>query len=422
MTIERSHQIHALFATIAKHSGLVSEAFAGAVTPGGVPSRIAGLEALAKLGVLKPADEESFFINPRLREFIGDHLKTFHAFQALRSVSAAHQQAMAQWKELRRLHATGAATEAMNLQFALDESIHEIAYSVDQNLEMLNVLVSTQYGNVQNLSTKLIQNKYYVKQIVRFLDDLDAIETLSDTIEEEALAAGLLGVRQLVIRRLSSRMLGWSANLKDAQATISKRLFDARQLSDKMKLLADTALFMARNKLGGNWDVHVDENIHPALVARESLPVVPQLDVQSSRANITDAFAQAMAKLPPAVKVSDVVVDEEEGASVMLPEDDDDMDMGFAMPPEFEAVQAFVAEVRAGTEAMSLGAFKERQPALDALTMETWLLYAFAQLAADPALRMELTGEDNADPFKVNEKFSDIVASYHPPEEAEVHV
>lgn len=196
---ERGDQVQKLLASLAKHADLIAEAFEGAVS-GGDKQRNSGIEALFGLGVLKPYDEDSYRLNPRLREFFADYFSSYHAFQALRRVSGTMQQAQEQWRELRRLKVVGATKDVGRLYAALDESIVEMAYSIEHNLAMLHSLLSTQYGNVDDLSSKLRQNRYYARQVAQFLRDVEGIDAFVEQIAEEAIASGLGDVRHLVTR------------------------------------------------------------------------------------------------------------------------------------------------------------------------------------------------------------------------------
>jgi len=214
---ERGDQVQRLLAGLAKHADLVAEAFEGSVS-GDDKQRNSGIEALFNLNVLKPYDEDSYRLNPRLREFMADYFSSYQAFQALRRVSGTMQQAQEQWRELRRLKTAGAAKDAGRLHAALDESIVEMAYSIEHNLTLLHSLISTQYGNVDDLNSKLRQNRYYAQQVKLFLQDVQAIDVFVDRVADEAIAAGLPEVRLLVTRRLAAKRLQWTSQIKDAQA------------------------------------------------------------------------------------------------------------------------------------------------------------------------------------------------------------
>jgi len=155
--------------------------------------------------VLKPYDEDSYRLNPRLREIFADYFSSHHAFQGLRRVTGTRQQALEQWNELRRLKSVGAAEDVLRLHAALDDSIVEMAYFIEHNLAMLHSLLSTQHGNIDDLSSKLRQNRYYARQVEQFLRDVEAIDAFVDRIADEDIASWLLDIRHLVTRRLGAK-------------------------------------------------------------------------------------------------------------------------------------------------------------------------------------------------------------------------
>ena len=52
---------------------------------------------------------------------------------------------------------------------------------------------------------------------------METIRRFVERVDDEAIASGLSGVRTLISRRLGSRLLGWTGQLKDAQAAITRR-------------------------------------------------------------------------------------------------------------------------------------------------------------------------------------------------------
>lgn len=271
-------QVQRLFKLLATHAELLEEAFQGSVS-GGDKARNSALETLHNQNVLKPYDEGQYRLNPRLREFIADFLESYQAFQALRRVDGTKRQAMEQWEELRRLKSIGASKDLIRLQFAFDESIVEMAYSVEQNLALLHSLLTTQYGNVENLGSKLRQNKYYAKQVKFFLKDVDDLEVFAERVAEESIASGMPHIRAMVVRRLTAKRLSWTSQIKDAQAVISKRLFEAKLMEERLKRLSRFALWLGRDKTTSGWDVDIDESMDRALLRPPQLDIRPHPDV-----------------------------------------------------------------------------------------------------------------------------------------------
>jgi hypothetical protein len=401
---ERGEQVQRLLAGLAKHADLVADAFEGSVS-GDDKQRNSGIEALFNLNVLKPYDEDSYRLNPRLREFMADYFSSYQAFQALRRVSGTMQQAQEQWRELRRLKSAGATKDAGRLHAALDESIVEIAYSIEHNLTLLHSLISTQYGNVDDLNSKLRQNRYYAQQVKLFLQDVQAIDVFVDRVADEAIAAGLPEVRMLVTRRLAAKRLQWTSQIKDAQAVISKRLFEAKLMEVRLKRLSRFALWLARNKTSDGWELAVDDKTDRALVRPERVELRPQPDVSDMEPAARDGLLAAVAKMPTRPKVPSVAADP---GPQLLQEDDPEVEQ--VVDPQQVALRELSTLAASASEPLSLLTWKRERLELADVPDEAWLMFACLQLKGS-GFRVKFVQWDDLDPFPINERFHDVEVS-----------
>lgn len=406
---ERGEQVQRLLAALAKHADLVAEAFEGSVYSGD-KVRNAAIDALFNLSVLKPYEEDSYRLNPRLREFISDHMASYQAFQALRRVTGTMQQAQEQWKELRRLKQQGAGKDVLRLQFALDESIVEMAYSIEQNLRLLHSLISTQYGNVDDLGSKLRQNKYYAQQVKVFLQDMDAVEVFAERIGDEAIAAGMPHIRQLVTRRLVAKRLQWTSQIKDAQTIISKRLFEAKLMELRLKRLARFALYLSQNKTTDGWELPVDESADKTLFRPEYHELRPQPDVADTEPIVREAMLSAVARMPAAASVSPEPAEPEHGPQLLLEEDEQ---LQETLSPERLALRDLATEAAYASQPVSLLAFKRQRAELGEMSDEAWLMFASLQLKGS-GFRVEFVADAVLDPFPINEQFYDVAVRSAP--------
>jgi hypothetical protein len=398
---ERGDQVQRLLAGLAKHADLVAEAFEGSVS-GGDKQRNAGIEALHALSVLKPYDEDTYRLNPRLREFMADYFNSYQAFQALRRVSGTMQQAKEQWEELRRLKLAGAVKDVVRLHVALDESIVEIAYSIENNLALLHSLISTQYGNVDDLTSKLRQNKYYAQQVKFFLLDVQTIDAFVERIADEAIAAGLPDVRQLVTRRLAARRLRWTSQIKDAQAVISKRLFEAKLMEARLKRLSRFSLWLARNKTSDGWDLAVENTADPALFRPERHALRPQPDVMDMEPAVRDGLLLAAAKMPAKESIKPPAPDL--GPQFLV---EDEAEVQERLEPQQLALRELVEHVETFSEPISLLSWKRRRAELGDVTDEAWLMFACLQLKGR-GFHVDFMQDVEFDLFPINERFHDI--------------
>jgi hypothetical protein len=401
---ERGEQVQRLLAGLAKHADLVADAFEGSVS-GDDKQRNSGIEALFNLNVLKPYDEDSYRLNPRLREFMADYFSSYQAFQALRRVSGTMQQAQEQWRELRRLKSAGATKDAGRLHAALDESIVEIAYSIEHNLTLLHSLISTQYGNVDDLNSKLRQNRYYAQQVKLFLQDVQAIDVFVDRVAVEAIAAGLPEVRLLVTRRLAAKRLQWTSQIKDAQAVISKRLFEAKLMQVRLKRLSRFALWLARNKTSDGWELAVDDKTDAALIRPERVELRPQPDVSDMEPAARDGLLAAVAKMPSRPKVGSVATSP--GPHLLL---EDDVEVEQVVDPQQVALRELSTLAALASEPISLLSWKRERLELAEVPDEAWLMFACLQLKGS-GFRVKFVQLDDLDPFPINERFHDVEVS-----------
>lgn len=398
---EKGVQVQRLMAGLDKHSDMVAEAFEGSVSSGDKP-RNASIEALTGINALKPHDEDVYTLNPRLREFIADHLSSYQAFQALRQVSGSMRQAREQWNELRLLKASGSMRDMVRLESALEESVIDIAYSIEHNLSLLHSLISTQYGNVDDLTSKFRQNKYYGRQIATFLRDVSSIDAIVEMVGDEAISSGLPHIRHLVVRRLGAKRLQWTAHIKDAQTLISKRLFDAKLMEVRMKRLSRFALWLVRNKTTDGWDLNVTESADRALFRPEPIVIRPQPDVGDTDPEITNSLVAAMERMPR--KVAAKAHHDDSGPQMIIVEPDEPLNV---LKPEQVALRELLAEAAVATDSVSLVVWKSSKPEIADMPDQAWLMYACTQLLGS-GLHLNFVGDPVPEAFAINEGFHDI--------------
>lgn len=398
---ERGDQVQRLLAGLAKHSDLVAEAYEGSIS-GGDRQRNAAIEALFNMSVLMAYDEDEFRLNPRIREFISDHFSSYQVLQALRRVSGTMHQAREQWSELRRLKATGSVRDQSRLESALDESIVEIAYSIEQNLAMLHSLISTQYGNVDDLTSKLRQNRFYARQVDTFLRDVESIDAFVEIVSNEAIAAGLPYVRNVVTRRLGAKRLNWTSQIKDAQNAISKRLFEARLMEKQLRRLSRFALWLGRNKTMDGWEVDVDEKTSNAVVGAQTLGFRPQPDVFDPDPVTMEGVMTAIARLP---MVSTASTAQQDAGPQILIEDEEQVE--FTMSVQHAALEELALVATCTREPISLLSFKRDCDALGETSDAVWMVFACAQLRSRK-FQLDFVEALEVDPFPINERFHDV--------------
>jgi hypothetical protein len=294
---DRQDQIQQVLKVLSSHGNLVAEGLDGSVEMGD-KTRDKAIDALVSIHALTPYEEGAYRLNPRLREYITDHLVSYGAFQSLTRLNPLISRTRMLWQNLKELRNAGELRDAEKLEWAIDDTVTEIVYAVEHNLLLLNSQISTEYGNVGSIKAKLAQNRHYGKEVGISLKELRQVDITADDIDKESLTAGNLHVRHLVNSRLRSRLSNWVAKLNDIQAVISKRLFWARKMEQRLFNLAKAALWLSQNKTSSGFDISMDTNCPVELVRPEIIRIQHHIDVRDTDTVVWDALAAAVGRMP----------------------------------------------------------------------------------------------------------------------------
>jgi len=406
MMHDGSDQIVRLLETLAKNGALITEAFEGTIEFGD-RHRNKAIDALASINAIKPYEEGIYRLNPRLREFIADHLVSYQAYQTLTRISGSVYQAKTQWSEIRLLRESGALTDADRLERAFDDSISEIAYAIERNLTLLHSLISTQYGNVSDLSSKLRQNTFYAKEIADSLKEMRQVDETFTKITAEALADGFLSIRQTINRRLLvGKLLSWTMQIKDAQAVITKRLFLARQLEERLRRLSRMSLWLQQNKTADGFEIEISERSPVALFKPLPIKVREQIDVRDTDAMVFEKLVAAIKRLPARELARASGQDESPKPQLVVTDSLDEITI--EIQAHERKLDELLEELNDTVGPISLARWKDAHQDLNDLTVEEWLLFSSTELHNDGYVVTFVTVEE-IDAFPVNEKFSDVL-------------
>ncbi|MCY1286268.1 hypothetical protein D9M68_223510 [compost metagenome] len=400
---ESNDQIAKLLRALHQNDDLVAEAFEAAVELGD-RQRNNRIDNLANLKALKPQEEGVYRLNPRLREFIADYLVSYRAYQTLTRLSGSIHQARTIWREMRMREDGGDADDRNSLLEQFIDTVIDISYSIERNLSLLHALVSTQYGDVTSFQAKLRQNKYYINEISESLNEMAQVSNLFTEIESEALNAGMMEVRSVVRKRLTSRLLMWTSQIKDVQATINRSLFRARVLEQRVRKLSRVSHWLRQNKNSSGFEISLD-GAPPELFRSEPIAVKAHIDVRDTSEAGRAALLHALRRLPPRPVPLPV---EERPAPLAIIEEDVTPE-----PPSLEPhdvmLEALVGELRSTLGAISLRRWTEQQLEAVGLPVEDWLLYASIQLEEEGVPLTFVSDAGGTDRF-ANEISNDVIA------------
>lgn len=395
--------IQKVLSVMHRHAALIEEAFKGPIS-GGDRQREAAITELAAVGALKPYDEGTYFLTSGLHDYFSVHLSSYHAFQALTRITSLHQQANRQWDEIWKLKQSGAHKDARKLELAFHRSIIEIRELMERNIGLLNSMVLGQYGNVENLSSKLRQNSYYTREVQTCLAELLLIEKFVNRIADDTIVRGMLDIGRIVQRRLGSQLLPWSSMLKDAQAEMSKRLFHAKLMERRQQQLAKYGSWLAGNKGTDGWDIEIDDTFDQTLLPPSMLGFRPQPYFgETSSANV-QRMVEISHRLPKQEERPNIVTERGDTTAVLA---DEMVEIEEELEPHEEALRLLKEHLEAFKKEVSLVQWREQSKDLQDLDDEIWLFYVITQLPSSEYDIRYLT--DNAgETMPINEPFYDI--------------
>ena len=400
-----SDQVKVLLRLVAVNADLVCEGIEGPILAG-ENKRNARIDSVVGAGVLRVEDEQTFRLNPRLKSFVEDHLGTFQAFRSLTRIDSTVRHADRLWREVQALHRDGEEADAQKVEIELGEVFAEIAYDIDRNLMVLNANVATQFGNVDSLKAKIRQNRFFLSEVKSLSASVQKLGVTADRMFEECVQGGVSGVAQSLRRNLTSRLLNWSQQINEAQASISRRMFHARKLEERLGRLSRVALWVRqRSGLGQEREFDIDESVNPVLIRQRPIRLRAHVDVRDVESSVQEAMVECARSLPEAQErerkeitstASEVERSEPEVAVEVL-------------EPHEEALLKLVESASRSRRPISLVDWKANEPLLSQLSDEEWILYASTQVEAEGLSLAFLFAQQEAG--TLNERYYDAMVS-----------
>lgn len=408
---EPLNPIQQLLKALSDHSDLVSESIRGPVSTGG--KRNKGVETLIRMRALMPVDEDTYYLNPLLREFIGDYVvSSYGAFRQLAQLDTPIRQLRQDFDSLRDFRREGSVRDADRAMDRLDQAVVRIGFLMDQNLLMLGAKVTTNFGDVESVAGKIRENSFYYKEIGRFSRQIVTLDARVQEMANEAIGLYLPEVRRLLNVRILSRLADWTARIADIQRVVSKNLFSLRQMERRQRNLANVALWLSKNRMGEGFELDVKPEVAAKLATPEGLLTTWNVDVADNDPVVTEGVLSAAKRLPPITTASKLqVIESPEVIATTQAMVEPDVE------PIDELIDAYVDFIRANPaindpQAASLLQWRERYGAAydlkDTVTDEEWLLYACAQIAS-AGLQVDILARARA-PGEFNDFFTDAYA------------
>lgn len=404
---EPLNPIQQLLKALSDYSDLVSEAIRGPVSTGG--NRNKGVDVLIRMRALLPVDEDTYYLNPLLREFIGDYVVSYGAFRQLAQLDMPIRQLRNDFDQLRDSRHEGSVRDADRAMDRLDQAVVRIGFLMDQNLQMLGAKVTTNFGDVDSVAGKIRENRFYYEEVRRFSRQIVTLDVKVQEMEREAIGLQMPEVRRMLNVRILSRLADWTARIGDIQRVVSKNLFSLRQIEQRQRNLANVALWLSKNRMSEGFELDVPSEVAARLLTPAGLVTTWNVDVADNDPVVTEGVLAAAKRLPPVttapkpepIESPEVITT---GQAVVEP----------AVEPIDELIDAYVDFIRSRppsscADPASLLQWREHNGEAygldDSVTDEEWLLYACTQIAS-AGLQVKVLARARA-PGEYNDFFTD---------------
>lgn len=376
--IDRTGQIQRVLALLHKHSDLVVEAM-DSVVHLGAKARDQAIDAIASVHGLIPDGDGGYRLNPRLRDYLNDHLLSYSAFQSLTRLDEPIISMLAIWEGLKAIRSSGEIKDTDRLERAFDDKVTEITYEIERNMTLLNFMISTEYGNVSSLLASVQQIRFYRGEVRAASAEMHKLDvTIGKILGEAGQIEVFAVVRFLVLTRLRGRMSSWLTRLNDIQAVISARLGRLAKLENRLANLGKATLWLSQNSTSPGFQVDDDRVLPAALYRAERIRLKWHIDVRDHDPVVSEGLVSILNRLPAPAAVEGAEKAQPRALRVPPALVEDPVD-----PVEL-AILALNDHIEAlAGESVSLLAWKQANRAafaLDTVTEEEWLFYASAQL------------------------------------------
>jgi hypothetical protein len=298
---EAPNHIQQLLKALSDHSALVGDAMRGPVSTGG--KRDKGVETLIRMRALMPVDEDTYYLNPLLREFIGDYVVSYGAFRQLTRLDGPIRQLRLEFDSLRDFRREGSLRDSDRAMNRLEEAIARIGFYMDQNLQLLSAKVSTNFGDVESVGGKIRENQFYYGEVKRFAQQISSLDAKAQEMDLQSIGEGFSEVHRLINVRILSRLRDWAARITDIQRVVSKNLFSLRQLETQQRNLARVALWLSKNRLSDGFEVEVTTKAAGRLAPPVALASTWNIDVTDMDPVVAQGMLAAAKRLPSAAPV-----------------------------------------------------------------------------------------------------------------------
>jgi hypothetical protein len=389
--------------TISRHSGLVAEALKAPLSPGdGAPIK-AIMDMRNNASAVRPTSDEGWRLHPRLREYLFDHLQHYPAYQSLSEIGSYITTMNALWAQVEELHGLPDGDSTMELRDRLQDTVYDIADNMRRNLQQLQTLLSTRYGNVRTLEAKKSQNRWYRQQTSQLIHHLGLLANASARIEQAASDLKMHEFAHFMRTNLVSRVLGWQQSISEMQALLTREIFQTREIEIHHRQLARMDMLLRQQPAWTGVEIDLDGEIPDFLLAARLPDITAHVEPADVDESVQAMIVETAASLPALRKANPP--EEQKRYRKKDPKAD-----ATPQTPEMLASERLLNHVMESTTGVSL--VEWRLSDQDAMTLEPdlWLVFSM-QLLRMADVKVILL----RDPPRAGERFSrtfhDAIAS-----------
>lgn len=280
-----------------RHAELVSQALKGPLDPRDGVSGKAIME-LRQASALRPTGDEGYRLHPRLREYFFDHLQHYPAYQSLSQIGGLINQMRSLWTELEEMRNIADMNGMLEVRERLQDVVYDIGDNMQRNLQQLQTLLSTRYGNVRSLEAKKSQNRWYQQQSATLISDLGKLSITANKLEQEARSFGMPELAQFVRRQLIAHLMDWQQGLSEMQTLLRKEIFQTRQVQTNHRQLARLDMLLRQQPGWSGVEMEMDGDLPDFLLAARLPPVAPHVEPEDVDADVQRMIEDTAAALP----------------------------------------------------------------------------------------------------------------------------
>ena len=388
--------------TLSRHAQTVESSLLGVVSSDtGTPP--AAIAALRQASALRPAGEDGYRLHPRLREYLQDHLNLFSAFQSLSEIGPRITQLNMLWTEIELVRLAADTDTLASLSTTLQMTVFDIADSMDGNLLLLHLLMSTRFGNVKTLEAKKSQNRYYQQQTTLLAGDLARLALAADRLEREASERAMEELARFLRRNLLGRLSAWQQGVSEMQTLIRKEIFSIREVEKQHKLLARTDMLLRQQPTWRGIEPDLSGEIPDFLLAAALAPLLAHVEPLDSDRAVRSELQALVRALPPKPSAPPEAQPPRRYVRIV------DAPRVPVATPAAQALQRLARQVQATPGGVPLAAWRESDADAQSMTPAVWLVFAVMALRGQ-RMRVELVRNAPAEGGHFAHTFGDAVA------------